>query len=82
MNKVLQAAGRVIRTKEDQGVILLLDQRFRQREYSNLFPLEWDDRQLCTLSDVEEYLQKFWAEAKNHGEISANDKLSLIKKGE
>ncbi len=38
MNKVLQSAGRVIRTTEDQGVILLLDERFRLREYRDLFP--------------------------------------------
>lgn len=60
MNKVLQAAGRVIRTKEDHGVILLLDERFRQREYSNLIPVEWNDRKTCTLSNVEAQLQKFW----------------------
>lgn len=60
MNKVLQAAGRVIRTREDHGVILLLDERFRQREYSNLFPVEWNDRKTCTLSNVEVQLQKFW----------------------
>ena len=60
MNKVLQAAGRVIRTREDHGVILLLDDRFRQREYSNLFPVEWNDRKTCTLSNVEAQLQKFW----------------------
>ena len=60
MNKVLQAAGRVIRTREDHGVILLLDERFRQREYSNLFPVEWNDRKTCILSNVEAQLQKFW----------------------
>ena len=60
MNKVLQAAGRVIRTREDYGVILLLDERFRQREYSNLFPVEWNDRKTCTLSNVEAQLQNFW----------------------
>ena len=38
MNKVLQAAGRVIRTASDQGVILLLDDRFWRREYRELFP--------------------------------------------
>ena len=33
MNKVLQAAGRVIRTKEDTGAILLMDERFLNRGY-------------------------------------------------
>ena len=49
MNKVLQSAGRVIRTTEDQGVILLLDERFQLREYRDLFPREWSDCRLCTL---------------------------------
>ena len=47
MNKVLQAAGRVIRTSEDRGVILLLDERFLQREYGALFPREWEKRRVC-----------------------------------
>ena len=38
MNKVLQAAGRVIRTPEDKGVVLLLDDRFAKPEYQRLFP--------------------------------------------
>lgn len=64
MNKVLQAAGRVIRTKEDTGMILLLDERFWQREYSSLFPVEWSDRMACTLTDVEEKLELFWKNVK------------------
>lgn len=49
MNKVLQAAGRVIRTKEDRGVVLLLDERFLQREYLELFPQEWQGYEKCTI---------------------------------
>ena len=64
MNKVLQAAGRVIRTSEDRGIILLLDERFRQREYRNLFPVEWSDRKGCTLNNVESLIQEFWKEEK------------------
>lgn len=60
MNKVLQAAGRVIRTQNDVGVILLLDERFRNSEYSALFPIEWSDRKYCTLSNMEAYISKFW----------------------
>ena len=60
MNKVLQAAGRVIRTQEDEGVILLLDERFRNPEYRNLFPVEWSDRTNCTLQTVEKKLKEFW----------------------
>ena len=61
MNKVLQAAGRVIRTQEDKGVVLLLDDRFAQSEYTRLFPRHW--RQLEYLRDTEELnkkLAEFW----------------------
>lgn len=60
MNKVLQAAGRVIRTQEDVGCILLLDERFSEGEYQRLFPLEWEDRKRCTLHNVEGFLKTFW----------------------
>ena len=47
MNKVLQSAGRVIRTERDRGLILLLDDRFQQRQYRETFPREWEGRALC-----------------------------------
>lgn len=60
MNKVLQAAGRVIRTKEDKGVILLLDDRFWDRDYQEIFPREWQDRTGCRLDTVEGAVETFW----------------------
>lgn len=60
INKVLQSAGRVIRTTEDHGVILLLDERFWQRDYDLLYPREWSDRRLCTLENVENLVSDFW----------------------
>ena len=60
MNKVLQAAGRVIRTKEDKGVILLLDDRFWDRDYQEIFPREWQDRTGCRLDTVEGAVERFW----------------------
>lgn len=62
MNKVLQSAGRVIRTREDRGVILLLDERFCSQDYRNLFPREWEDYQICTRGRVGEILDAFWNE--------------------
>ena len=53
MNKVLQAAGRVIRTKGDKGVVLLLDERFLQRTYRDLFPPEWQHYEVCNAQNVE-----------------------------
>lgn len=60
MNKVLQAAGRVIRTASDIGVIELLDERFLQGEYQGLFPREWEQRSVCRLENLDGYLREFW----------------------
>ena len=60
MNKVLQSAGRVIRTDEDRGVILLLDERFRDTRYQETFPREWKEYSLCTVETVEAATEDFW----------------------
>ena len=62
MNKVLQAAGRVIRTQEDRGVVLLLDDRFARTEYTRLFPRHWHQLQyLRSTTELEQQLAAFWA---------------------
>lgn len=61
MNKVLQAAGRVIRTGEDRGVILLLDERFLEEGYQRLFPREWEDCRCVTLNEVRGAVEGFFA---------------------
>ena len=60
MNKVLQAAGRVIRTEDDRGVILLLDERFQKEKGKEIFPKEWADCERCRLDIVEEKIRLFW----------------------
>ena len=60
MNKVLQAAGRVIRTVEDKGAVLLLEDRFLQRQYQELFPREWFPYETVNLKTLPEQLQNFW----------------------
>jgi Rad3-related DNA helicase len=60
MNKVLQAAGRVIRTTEDRGVILLLDERFLQADYQSLYPREWKERIICNSNTIEQAVKVFW----------------------
>jgi len=60
MNKVLQAAGRVIRTEEDMGVIVLLDERFRQSGYRALYPREWDDVENVTVDHIARKIDDFW----------------------
>jgi Rad3-related DNA helicase len=60
MNKVLQSAGRVIRTEEDAGVVLLLDDRFASNRYRQMFPAEWENVQYCTLQSVRDKTDYFW----------------------
>lgn len=60
MNKVLQAAGRVIRTSQDEGIILLMDDRFRYTEYKSLFPQEWEDCRYVGINNVRQEIERFW----------------------
>ncbi len=62
-NRVMQAAGRVIRTDTDTGVVVLVDERFNRPDYRNLFPLEWED--FCVVDDTPDLtsrLDDFWQE--------------------
>ena len=60
MNKVLQAAGRVIRTSEDYGVIALLDERFLQYSYQMMFPREWSDCKVTDIHNLKKQVENFW----------------------
>ena len=62
MNKVLQAAGRVIRTVEDVGIVALLDDRFCTASYMKMFPREWMDYQRVTLKQIGKKVERFWDE--------------------
>jgi DNA excision repair protein ERCC-2 len=70
MNKVLQAAGRVIRTDTDRGAVLLIDERYDNEEYSRLFPPEWAGyERLGARRGVGEILKAFWGgEGYGHAE--------------
>ena len=60
MNKVLQSAGRVIRTAEDIGVIALLDERFLEYQYRRMFPREWKQYEIISVDEVAKRVEKFW----------------------
>lgn len=62
MNKVLQAAGRVIRTVEDVGIVVLLDERFCTAPYLKMFPREWSDYERVSLRRIEKRVERFWNE--------------------
>ena len=62
MNKVLQAAGRVIRTAEDIGIVALLDDRFLTETYLRMFPREWKTFERVSLQQIEKKISDFWEE--------------------
>lgn len=60
MNKVMQAAGRVIRTMEDRGCVLLMDERFENREYQEIFPREWFPYYKVGIEGMAELIERFY----------------------
>ena len=60
MNKVLQAAGRVIRTADDVGVVLLLDERFLHTAYRALYPREWEQIEAVDRGNAAIGMAEFW----------------------
>ena len=63
MNKVMQAVGRLIRSENDRGVALLIDERYMHHTYRNLFKKEWDNYEVILnqedlIKTVQEFLQK------------------------
>ncbi|MFR4971255.1 MAG: helicase C-terminal domain-containing protein [Lachnospiraceae bacterium] len=62
MNKVLQAAGRVIRTEKDRGVIALLDERFNYSQYRKMFPREWHNCSKTSLNTIVQQVENFWTD--------------------
>ena len=62
MNKVLQAAGRVIRTVDDFGIVSLLDERFLAPAYQKLFPREWSNYQIVNIDRIGRKVERFWDE--------------------
>ncbi len=62
MNKVLQSAGRVIRTAEDIGVVALLDERFLEAQYRRMFPREWSRYEIVNVAQIAQRVEYFWNE--------------------
>lgn len=60
INRVLQAAGRVIRSDRDQGVVLLIDRRYRENRYRNLLPALWQLTRIGDGKRFEQKVQAFW----------------------
>lgn len=59
MARVIQAAGRLVRSPEDRGVICLVDPRFQRRELQNFFPVYWQPRSI-RLGEVKTSVNSYW----------------------
>ena len=61
MNKVMQAVGRVIRSEDDKGAVLLIDDRYLLQQYRELFKVEWSDYEVVfSPKEVEDTLNEFF----------------------
>lgn len=64
--KVMQAAGRVIRSENDKGVAILIDDRYHDGEVRRLFPNHWKDmRFIGDTHSLSKHLERFWNKEKN-----------------
>lgn len=60
-NRVMQAAGRVIRSYDDKGIVILMDDRFDRQDYRRLFPEEWNGVKVLKDPDhLTTELKTFW----------------------
>jgi len=64
MNRVVQSAGRIVRSETDRGIIVLLDKRFAYENYSRLLPRDWYESSPAELTTPEFQiaLSEFWAQ--------------------
>lgn len=61
MNNVLQAAGRVIRTENDRGIVVLVDDRYASPAYRRLFPKHWKNIKYAgNVASLAEISRRFW----------------------
>lgn len=60
MNRVLQAAGRVIRSENDKGVLLLIDDRYNRPNYRSLMPDSWYPKLIASEEDLGTEMEQFW----------------------
>ncbi|MFZ7131906.1 MAG: ATP-dependent DNA helicase [Eubacteriales bacterium] len=63
-NKVMQAVGRVIRSQNDKGMVMLMDERYTRKDYQKLFPKHWRHYTVVKdTGDIDRELEAFWVDA-------------------
>lgn len=65
-NRVLQAVGRLIRSENDRGMALLIDERYRQQRYRELFPSWWQPKVVRSIDEMIDCEESFWNDAPGH----------------
>ncbi len=60
LNRVIQAAGRVIRSETDRGVVLLIDARFGEQRYRELLPGWWSVNRVRNETELTQRVREFW----------------------
>ncbi|HEY9759165.1 MAG TPA: ATP-dependent DNA helicase [Oculatellaceae cyanobacterium] len=67
MSKVVQAAGRVIRSESDSGLIVLMDKRFVLPEYVESMPKDWFNHSIKELisCQIGKDVTEFWSRVKS-----------------
>jgi len=63
LNRVLQAAGRLIRSETDRGLVLLIDARFAEEKYRRLLPSWWSPIPVHSASEIDCQARRFWEDA-------------------
>jgi DNA excision repair protein ERCC-2 len=73
MAKVIQSAGRVIRSESDRGLIVLMDRRFIESSYVTTMPDDWFDNSINELvsDSILSDIQTFWKESERQDESIA-----------
>jgi DNA excision repair protein ERCC-2 len=73
MAKVIQSAGRVIRSENDRGLIVLMDRRFIETTYVDTMPEDWFDTSVNELvsGSILSDIQNFWKESEQPNESIA-----------
>ncbi|MCB1692651.1 MAG: hypothetical protein KDI19_07785 [Pseudomonadales bacterium] len=61
MNRVLQTAGRVIRSESDRGIVCLVDRRFQTAAYRHLFPRHWRVNAAASRDELAGMIGAFWS---------------------
>ena len=62
LNKVIQSAGRLIRSNQDRGIIVLVGERFADEEINQLFPAYWFEKKgdIVITDNYMQSIKEFW----------------------